>query len=150
MWNSTSISNIWIAKLLKSCLLMWNICTQGMCKHSTSIGNFLKSYQLMWNAHLNFSLFGKIWKVTNWYGMLAQPLCASIPHRLVTFRRIETIFNIFPHQLVSFQKVTNRCGMLAHTNYLVEPSFWIRISVILNSCNSCTFLWKNSYKWWYK
>ena len=109
-----------------------------MCKHSTSIGNFslifedftirvnlfFKCYQLMWNACKHFTSIGnisnylisfclnnqrKVWKVTNWCGMLA-----SIPHRLVTFQNFhwwkgnvkcfQLMWNVLvsiPHQLVT-------------------------------------------------
>ena len=102
---------------MKSYQSMWNACAYPMRKHSTSIGNISKSYQLMWNACPNFGKIGQFWKVTNRCGMLAHRVCASIPHRLVTFHEPRNIFNICPHQLVTFENVTYWCVMLAH-NYL--------------------------------
>ena len=99
---------------MKSYQSMWNACAYPMRKHSTSIGNISKSYQLMWNACPNFGKIGQFWKVTNRCGMLAHRVCASIPHRLVTFHEPRNIFNICPHQLVTFENVTYWCVMLAH------------------------------------
>ena len=104
---------------MKSYQSMWNACAYPMCKHSTSIGNISKSYQLMWNACPNFGKIGQFWKVTNRCGMLAHRVCASIPHRLVTFHEPRNIFNICPHQLVTFENVTYWCVMLAHINYII-------------------------------
>ena len=105
---------------MKSYQSMWNACAYPMRKHSTSIGNISKSYQLMWNACPNFGKIGQFWKVTNRCGMLAHRVCASIPHRLVTFHEPRNIFNICPHQLVTFENVTYWCVMLAHITFLYQ------------------------------
>ena len=78
------IIEIWkIAKLLKNHSLM--------CKHSTSIDNISRSYQLMWNACPNFAKFGQVWKVTSWCGMLAHrgQYCTCNSSALLFWKQLE-------------------------------------------------------------
>ena len=63
--------------------------------------------------------------------MLAHRVCASIPHRLVTFHEPRNIFNICPHQLVTFENVTYWCVMLAHKYYSVNVGGSINLIEIM-------------------
>ena len=112
-----------------------------MRKHSTSIGNFFKSYQLMWNNIENIS--GHLKSYQSMWNACAPPVrkhSTSIGN-FSNLPKLGKIWASIPHQLVTFRNVTNWCGMLAHRGCASIPHRLVTFHIFSNTYFSNVTNW---------